>query len=253
MPPCGPAPGSSESEPVFATPSATDGWPLTPERMIYDKGPHMASRLHKRAEDLLDYCIDLRAFLEPGETVASASAVYGPLTTPALAVPRVEFAPRNVVVWVDGGKNAQSYQVSVFITTSGGREKLFRFFISVRGDAATHLIEQGADGPANVCAGLLPQLSLSADHVTFPATAVGEVSAPIDIVVTNVGAEKAVITGMVASAHFSYASDSGGTLEGGESFNLALTFHPDAPGEVGGYILIDGNAPAAIVLIAQAL
>jgi len=249
--PCGPAQGSSESEPIYATPAAGNGWPLTPERMIYDKGPHMASKLYKRAEDLLDYCIDLRGFLEPGETVASASATFAPLTAPALALPLLESGPSNVIVWLDGGKNAQSYQISVFVTTSGGRQKLFRFFVRVRGDAAIHTVAPTEGAPANVCAGVGPNLILSTYNVTFPNTPAGQSSEPIAVTVTNAGSERATISAIVVSDEFSYTSDTGGTVPGGESFTLWVAFHPTGAGTVGGYVAINGNSPVDLVLLAQ--
>lgn len=251
--PCEPAHDSSESAPVFAVPAAGDGWPLTPERMVYDKGPHMASRLHKRAEDLLDYCIDLRPFLEPGETVESASATVGPLSSPLLSIALLEFGPRAVIVWLDGGKNAVSYQISVFIQTSGGRQKLFRFFVRVRGDAAIHSATPGDPGPANVCAGIGPQLVASLTSLTFPPTPVGALSAPIAVTITNVGNVAATIASIVPSDDFTIASDTTGTVAPGESFPLWVRFAPTQVGATGGYVVVDGDDLVEIVLLAQAV
>lgn len=221
--------------------------------MVYDKGPHMASRLHKRAEDLLDYCIDLRPFLEPGETVQSASATLGPLTTPMLSIARLEYGPRTVIVWLDGGKNASSYQISVFLQTSGGRQKLFRFFVRVRGDAAIHSAAPEDLGPANVCAGVGPHLVPSLANVAFPPTVVGAVSEPIAVLITNGGTAPATVTSIVASDDFTIQSDTGGVVAPGESFTLWVRFSPAQAGTTGGYVMISGTAPVDIVLLAQAV
>ncbi|WP_422932560.1 hypothetical protein [Sphingobium cupriresistens] len=213
----------------------------------------MASRLHKRAEDLLDYCIDLRPFLEPGETVESASATLRPLTIPSLSIPRLEFGRTNVIVWLDGGKNAQSYQISTFITTSGGRQKLFRFFVSTRGDAAIHTVVPSVPGPANVCAGVGPHLVLSTPQIQFPATPIGNVSAPIAVTVTNKGSNKANISSILVSDDFSFTSDGAGTLEPGEGFQLSVRFHATVAGTVGGYIVLTGNSSTDLILLAQAV
>ncbi len=252
MHPCDPNPATSESAGVVGVPLTGAAYPRSSERKIFDKGPHIAARLHKRGEDVLDYAIDLCRFLRPGETVTAATAWTGPVTEPEMAVTRVEFAPSIVLVWLAGGRNGTSYQVNVFVETSEAREKLYRFFVTVRGDAAVHTLLTETN-PVGVGAGVPPQLSLSLPELEFPPTQVGESSAPIAVTVTNIGGERATISAFVASEGFSTTSDTGGTLQPGESFTLWVTFTPTVPGTTGGYITIEGNVTVDLILLAQAI
>lgn len=252
MHPCDPNPATSESAAVIGIPLSGAAYPRSSERKIFDKGPHIAARLHKRGGDVLDYAIDLCRFLRPGETVTAATAWTSPVTAPEMAVTRVEFASSIVVVWLAGGRNGTSYQVNVFVETSEGRDKSYRFFITVRGDAAIHSLLADAD-PIGVGAGVPPQLALSLPELEFPPTQVGESSAPIAVTVTNIGGGRATISAFIASEGFSTTSDTGGTLQPGDSFTLWVTFTPSEPGTIGGYITIEGNATADLILLAQAI
>lgn len=225
---------------------------MSGERRIFDKGPHIAARLHKRGRDLLDYGIDLRRFLREGETVTAATAWLGPVTTPVMSINRLEFGPSAVMVWLDGGKDGQSYQVSTLIQTSEDREKLFRFFVTVRGDAPTHNLD-GEGQPIGIFAGMHPELVLAPTHVTFPDTLVGVASAPIAVTVTNIGALRATINAIDVSDDFVTTSNTVGTLEQDEFFTLWVTVTPSEAGLIGGYVAIDGNAPAQLILLAQGI
>lgn len=253
MHPCAPDPAISESALVVAVPAADDGWPRTPDRIIYDKGPSLASKLIKRSEDLLDYCLDLRRFLEPGETIIGATSSLRPVTIPVLAMPLVEYGPHTVIVWLDGGSHGQSYQITVNVRTSGGRHKLFRFFIATRGDAAIHTLAADPPGGGAVCAGLGPQLVPSVHSLTLADTEVGEISEPVAITIVNTGSAKAVITGIIASDDYRVSSDTGGVVEPGESFTIWVRFAPTAAGTTGGYIVVAGVTMLEIMLLAQAL
>lgn len=247
---CGPSPNISDSAAVVGV--GIDDAIIAGERRIYDKGPHMAVRVHKRGRDLLDYGIDLRRFLQPGETVTAATAWLGPITSPALAIHKVEFSPFAVLVWLEGGKDGESYHVSLVVETSEAREKLFSWRVSVRGDAPTHIIECDGGG-VSVGAGMAPELELDPPHIIFPATLVGQSSQPVDVTVTNVSAQRVTITSINPSAGFSMTSTTGGALDPGESFTLSITFSPSAAGALGGYVSIGGNAPTSVTLAAQGL
>lgn len=229
-----------------------DAFPIAGERRIFDKGPHMAVRLHKRGRDELDYGIDLRRFLRPGEVISAATAWFEPVNTPVLSISSVDFTAGAVRVWIAGGADAQSYAISVLIQTSEGREKLFRFFLSVRGDSPTHMLE-GIGEPIGVCAGMHPQLVVDPPEISFPDTLVGETSEPIAVTVSNIGALRATVDAIEASAGFTVTANTVGTLEQGEYFTLWVRFAPSAAGTIGGYVTIDGNAPVALIMLAQAI
>ena len=248
---CGHEQATSESAPVVGVVQSV-AIAIDPCRRILDKGPHMATRLHKRGADHLDYAIDLRRWLEDGETVVGAVATLRPATTPELGITRVEFTAVAVFVWLDGGKNGKSYRVSVMIRTSKGRERMFRFFMSVQGSATQHMLEPQS-GSGAVCAGLAPLLHLSSTHLDFPDTLVGEVSPPIAVLVSNIGALSATIAAITVADGFTVTSDTGGTLEPGESVPLWVRFAPDDPGITGGYVVIDGNATAELTLLGEGL
>lgn len=131
MPPSAPALVLSR-EVVIGTAVPASDLPRRKYRRIFDMGASLTVGTQKRTDENLDYFIDMRRFLEPGDTIvgcrATTSAPYD------LFITRLEYAPTGVVVWLGGGHDAGRYLVEVAATTEDGRQKVFNFQLITRGD-----------------------------------------------------------------------------------------------------------------------
>lgn len=248
---CEPAPISS-STPVIATPAVGHDWPPA-ERKIFDKGPGIASRIEKPGDATRDYWIDLASWIDEGAIITGASAVLCPVTTPELAITRLEYRPSSVIMWLTGGKDGQTYDVDVSINM-GEESKVFRFAVRTAGDAAVHQAAVAEPDPAITCAGVGPVLVASADHIAFAATASGEQSAPVALTVTNAGTTTAILAAIDAAPGLIVTSDTSGVVAPGDSFTISAIFAPTQPGVIGGFISVASNGPEiSITTIGEAL
>jgi aryl-phospho-beta-D-glucosidase BglC (GH1 family) len=121
------------SERVTGTLIAETALPLTKMRRVFDRGSSMMSLVHKRAEDTLDYFIDLLRWLEPDESIVSCEAYTGPTEPQELVIDRLNYAGTGVVLWIKGGGDGARYTVFCKVVTSRGKVKLFRFVMVTRG------------------------------------------------------------------------------------------------------------------------
>lgn len=242
----------SSSAPVIAIAATGHDWPPV-ERKIFDKGPLIASRIEKPGDVTRDYWIDLASFIDEGALITGASAVLSPVTTPELAITRLEYRSSSVIMWLTGGKDGQTYDVDVSINM-GQESKLFRFAVRTAGDATVHQASVAEPAPAITCAGLGPVLVASVNHIVFPATDSGEQSVPVAVTITNAGTQTAVLADIDAAAGLIVTSDTTGTVAPGESFTLFAVFAPTQPGVIGGFVSIVSNGPEiSITTLGEAL
>ena len=249
MPPCEPDPNSYSALTVGI--EGQDVLPVALDRRIVDKGPHMIALLHKRAQDRLDYYIDLRDFLDDGEFVTGAAGRLSPVTDPALAILRIEFDADGVLIWMAGGLNGSRYTVDVTITTSIGKRKMYRTAVLTAGTAEPGVFytidgdEIDLDG---VGAGVGPLLALSRTTAEFDPLAVGAISPAIAVTVMNIGSQEVQTSAITVTGPFSFISNATGSLLPGDSFTLSIRFAPSAIGPASGILILDGNATATIAL-----
>ena len=249
---------------VFNSPFVTVGTaipdaalPLNRARRLLDKGPQMTDRLVKRAEDTLDYFLDLNSWLEPGESLTGAWASTSDET---LDIPRVNFAPSGVVVWVSSGADNVQYLVQVLVTTSLGKFKLtpFQFvtnglaldipIVAVDGDDEAVIEQPEIIPPVNPA---LPTATLTPATLTFATTMVGQVTATQAITVKNTGTVNLNMRQIKATGDFSYTSNATATVKPNESFTLNVKFAPTASGARAGAIMMDiGNGVVQFATLA---
>jgi len=222
--------------------------PLNHARRLLDKGPQMMDRVVKRSEDTLDYFLDLNKWLEPGENIVAA---WASTSDEALVIPRVNFAPSGVVVWVSAGADTVQYLVQVLITTSLGKFKLtpVQFvtnglaldipIVAVDGDDEAVIEQPEIIPPIDPT---LPTATLTPATLTFAATMVGQVTATQAITVKNTGTVNLNMRQIKVTGDFSYTSDATATIQPDQSFTLNVKFAPTASGVRAGVISMDiGN------------
>jgi len=240
------------SAPVIATPAVGHVWPPA-ERKIFDKGPSVASRVEKPGDVTRDYWLDLSSFLDEGEVITGASAILSPVTTPELAITRLEYRSSSVIMWLSGGMDGQTYDVDVSINM-GQESKVFRFAVRTAGDATVHQASVAEPVPAITCAGLGPLLTASIDHIAFPSTPSGDQSAPVTVTISNAGTQMAILAAIDAAAGLIVTSDTTGTVAPGESFTLFAVFAPTQAGVIGGFVSIVSNGPEiSVTTLGEAL
>lgn len=89
----------------------------------------MAVVMRKKPEDQLDYDLDFERWLSDGDTLLSGDAV----AEDGITVEQVQLFGTVVKVWLSGGTDGHSYEISVTATTAQGRVKEECFMIRVRG------------------------------------------------------------------------------------------------------------------------
>ncbi|SKS40582.1 phage fiber-tail adaptor protein [Mycobacteroides abscessus] len=67
---------------------------------------------------VLDYTLDWSAWLAPGDTLVSATAT----ATTGLTVDQTANTTTEATVWLSGGGAGTTYDVTVHVTTAGGRQ-----------------------------------------------------------------------------------------------------------------------------------
>jgi hypothetical protein len=210
-----PVPDFSNAAFVIGSEIAPDHFPVRKERRLFDRGPHLASLIHKRGEDVLDWAIDLTRWLEPGETVTGARAACLPRD---LKVVQVEFAPTGLVLWLADGNDGVRHEVQAYVTTSRGKRKLVRFYVITRssivfgtGLLIRLLVEDlvvtlpGSGTPEGPDVG--PVVSFSLLQVVFPNLPVGSQS-NMTVTLTNTGDTDLIITGITVAGDFALVSAS---------------------------------------------
>lgn len=92
----------------------------------------------KRAEDRLDYDVQYDKWLSDGDSVQSGDAVAkirsaDPLAPTDIVVDSVQIYGTVIKVWLSGGTEGASYDITVTATSAQGRVKEEVFTIRIRG------------------------------------------------------------------------------------------------------------------------
>lgn len=204
---------------VTATPIPEAELPYRKARRVFDYGAHMMQLVHKRAEDNLDYYIDMTRFLEPGDTIVGARASTGnPFD---LFVTRLEYADTGIVVWLGGGGDNVRYLVEVIATTAGNRRKRYAF----------QMITRGVDVPL-----ILPLAG------QFGATLVGEVSDPQEFRIVNNSDARIDLYDIFTEGEFEQTNNCPAFLLPGEECTATVTFAPVTAGVKRGSLVVNSSA-----------
>lgn len=69
-------------------------------------------------DEVLDYTIDWSEWLAEGDTITAATS------TPdaGITVDSTSFTVNSTTIWISGGTPGEKYNISVHVTTNGGRE-----------------------------------------------------------------------------------------------------------------------------------
>ena len=120
---------------VVATPVAEAVFPRIRERRIpSNTEPFDPMLFDKRAEDMLEYAMDLTRVLENGEAVIAGYAWSSADTD--LIVTAVRFTHRGLFAYVAGGVDGATYTVTLIAQTTTDRVIQIACEITVSGDAA---------------------------------------------------------------------------------------------------------------------
>lgn len=90
----------------------------------------MLGTKQKSSSDVLDYDVSYEAWLTDDDTITTVTTEVSP--SGELEVDTVQVSSPEVKVWVSGGVNGETYDVTVTAATSGGRVKEQCFRIRVR-------------------------------------------------------------------------------------------------------------------------
>jgi hypothetical protein len=84
--------------------------------------PRLIALEGKHPAEVVDYALACAEWLADAETLSSvAVTVAAGLTLTPAGTTAPAISGTNVVFWVGGGSNSQTYNVQVTLTTSGGR------------------------------------------------------------------------------------------------------------------------------------
>lgn len=217
--------------------------PTRKDRRLFDLGAYQEGRIIKRAEDILDYTLDLKKWLEPTATIAAARAWTDPND---LLVSALEFSDTAVVLWLAGGADDIRHEAVIRITTSLGQQKVFRFavttngtppefvFVSVETQGAS--VGQAVPIPVDPAG---PNPVASPVSIAFPNTAVGGQSQAYTVTVTNAGDQPLELRSISTTANFSFTSNPELQINPGDSFQVFVKFEPISAGSKTGSLFID--------------
>jgi len=107
--------------------------PAKTERRIFDVGPNNYQCVAKRGVEVLDWLIDFRRNLQPGETISTVEAYMETDDDDNLVIQKIEFGDYGVLVWLQGGEDQKRSVISVRVVTSGGRLDEIRFAVRCYG------------------------------------------------------------------------------------------------------------------------
>lgn len=85
----------------------------------------------KRSGDILDYTIEYDRWLTEGDFISNASCVFDD-GSETLVLDEVVFSDQKVTVWLSGGADGESIEVTVTAETNGGRTKIESFKLRIR-------------------------------------------------------------------------------------------------------------------------
>lgn len=72
----------------------------------------------KDPDAVLDYTVDWSAWLPSGDTISAVSTS----ATAGITVDTSSYTTNSTTVWLSGGTEGTTYDVTIHITTNGGRE-----------------------------------------------------------------------------------------------------------------------------------
>lgn len=204
--------------------------PVDAERRFYDRGTRQ--RLTKHSEDVLDYYVDLTAWMEPDEVVSACRAWCAP---DDLIISYLEYSDDALLVWLAAGGDCKRHTVTCQVTTSAGRQKLCEFVISTHGTApelpyvsasSAGVVVGMRSVPDNIN-GIKPQ---AADRLSFPVTYTGRRSGAQLVAITNGTMETLTISNIAVSGEFTQVNDSTGVILPGASVTVHVRFTPAEEG-----------------------
>lgn len=239
------APKQVSSEYV-GTPITQDALPMSKYRHVFDIGTSIMQREYKRAEEALDYRLDLMSWLDADEQIVSVVGWTDPDT---LIITRLEYADYALVIWIAAGGDNARQTVYIKVRTSKGREHLYRFAVVTCGTAPT-IATIRLIGPDIVYVGLrvdppgpepedLPEITVSPDSLQFPLTFVGSTSAPQQLVMTNSGKVPVYLRSILINADYRQTNTGEEILQPGDATTLNITFKPADGGERIAQLVID--------------
>lgn len=229
----------------YATPISESSLPLNNERRIYIDGSCCSMQYQcKRAEDMLDYFVDMMKWLEPNEFIIGAAGWCDP---DSLIITRLEYAPSGVVAWLAGGGDSVRQTVNIQIATSLGKRKLVQFVVQAAGIAGDLAIVT-AEGDQvtvgfNTGGGVEPEpeplITVHPSSLTFPLTAAGTGQASQTVIVKNEGDVTAFIRAIDLEGPFTQHNPGVYKLVPGGFTQVTITYKPQTVGSHTGSMSID--------------
>lgn len=240
------APGQASFETVGYRVS-TDSLHASRYRHVFDIGTRIVQREFKRAEDSLDYRIDLMSWLDPDENISS---VVGWTDSSSLIITRLEYADYSLVAWIAAGEDNYSRQmVYIRVVTSKNREQLYRFVIVTNGAAPLIAIAR-LIGPDVVYIGVrtdpeppmpepYPQITVDPEALNFPLTFTGATSQPQQLLMKNSGQLPVYLRSVRVTGDFHQKNTGQEILFPGDSTVVDITFSPTQRGTRTGEFIVD--------------
>lgn len=229
-------------------PIGQDDLPLSKYRHVFDIGTGIMQREYKRADEALDYRIDLMSWLDADESIVGVVGWTDPDT---LVITRLFYADYSLVVWVAAGADNARQTVYIKVLTSKGREHLYRFAIVTSGTAPV-IATVTLIGPDIIYVGKRvdppvpepedkPEITVTPTSLQFPLTFVGSVSTPQQLVMKNTGKVPVYLRSISLTGDYHQKNTGEEILQPGDSTTLNITFKPTDGGERIGQLVIDIN------------
>lgn len=199
--------------------------------------------LSKRAEEVLDYFIDMMKWLEPNEEVIGIAAWTRPDT---LVTTRVEYASTGAVIWLAGGGDDVRQTVYAQISTSLGKIKLVEFILHTCGIAGALTIITGEGGTVYVGdddidpnVDYAPIIKAYPAELSFPVTGSISGQSSKTIILKNDGNADGFIRRIDVDGPFSQRNAGVQRIVPGEFVQLTVMYKPQSIGEHVGSLSID--------------
>lgn len=201
----------------------------------------------KRAEELLDYTVDMMNWLEPNEDVIGAAAWCDP---DSLIMTRLEYTATGIVAWLAGGGDDVRQTVNVEVSTSLGRIKLVQFIVHTFGTAEDLAIVTANDIAVDVGLNtqppidpvLEPLLVAYPSIVNFPEITASISEASVTINLKNEGNATAFIHAYSMQGPFHQSNNGIIRIDPNAVIQVTITYKPQSKGSHIGLMSVDyGN------------
>lgn len=236
-----PAP-SSEAHTLVGTPMPALALPTTQARRVVDRGPYLTDLRHKRAEEALDYWVDMSTWLQPHETIERVEATA---TDPRLILFRLGFDDRHAILWLAGGRDRARHIVRLTVKTSLGATKVFEFALRVDGEADFVLVRVDAF-PGFVVGSPLP-FSLTPTALAFGSVEIGSAGHTLTTTLVRAGDGDLVVTALSVSGDFGVTTAVPTTVPAGGTLAVPVTFTPGTVGVHAGVLTVTTGQGSATV------